>query len=274
MGKQTDANENNSSKKKYSFTGHRTIGSNKSQHINDSDSNTTEDMLKILQNDNHVNNNFVGNNEQSNSIFKYNNTNQMQNPNQMMSMLDPLQMQNMMESPQMQNMTNPQMQNMTNPQMQNMTNPQMQNMIDPQMQNMIDPQMQNMMNSQMQNMMNPNQFMGAGDIDPLLVNTFAPINNMKNNFTGFENSNLLSGAQMAQNLSGLANLSKLGNTDSINNYFNQMSETNTLGMNNNTMGMANNTMGMNNNTMTQDKMLDVNSLKNLASLKSMNVLKY
>ncbi len=223
MGKQTENNKNKSSKKNYSFTGHRVIGENKASHLSngfsDSDSNTTDDMRKLLESD------VPRNNNQMNMMAH----NPPQMPNNMGMGMNQMQM-----------------------------NPFGMN--------------------QMANA-NTNQFMGAADIDPLMVNTLAPVNNSRNDFTGFDG--LMNSSQMAQNMAGIANLAQLGsnNVNMANQYsVNAMSETNMngMGMNNmNMMGMNNmNMMGMNSMGMMDNaKTLDVNGLKNLASLHSMNILK-
>ena len=212
MGKQTENNKNKSSKKNYSFTGHRIIGENKAKHLNESDSNTTDDMLKVLES------------EQS---FNH----------------------NMMAQP----VPGPQ-----NPMMN-----QMQQMQQMQMMNSMGPQVPQM-NPLMMNQMGPNinQFMGAADVDPLMVNTLAPVNNMKNDF-GFDPNGLMNSSQMVQNISGLNNLAQLGNNNfqMANQYAtNAMSETNMMGMNN---------MGI----MENSKPFDANSLRNLSNLYSMNIIK-
>jgi hypothetical protein len=239
MGKQTETNKNKSSKKNYSFTGHRVIGENKAKHVSDvdsaSDSNTTDDMRKLLE-----------------SEHSTNRANMMGQPPAPAP------------APQ-------------NPMMQQMN-----------MMNAHQPMMQPQMNSFMMNQNGPNinQFMGANDIDPLMVNTLAPVNNMKNSFAGMDGAGLMNSNQMAQNMSGIANLAQLGNNnfDMANAYANAnaMSETNMMGMNN--MGMMNNMMGMNNNMNMMNmnnmgmmdppsKPIDANSLKNLSNLYSMNIIK-
>ncbi len=237
MGKQTENNKNKSSKKNYSFTGHRVIGENKATHLSngfsDSDSNTTDDMRKLLESD-------APRNNQMNMMA--------QNPPQMptgmgmgMNQMNPFAMNQMANA-------------------------------------------------------NANQFMGAADIDPLMVNTLAPVNNARNDFTGFDG--LMNSSQMAQNMAGIANLAQLGpnNINIANQYANNaMSETNMngmgMGMNMNGMAMGMNNMGLNNmnmmgmtdmtnmmgmngmGMMDNSKTLDVNGLKNLANLHSMNILK-
>lgn len=248
MGKQTELNKNKSSKKNYSFTGHRVIGENRATHVSneysDSGSDTTDDMRKILESDQPRN-------------------------NQM----------NMMA----------------------------QNNIAPQnfMMNQMHMMSQNPSMQQSANLMGNNQFNGLGDVDPLMVNTLAPVNNARNDFAGFDSAGLMNSTQMAQNMTGLANLAQLGsnNMNLANQYAtNAMSETNMMGMNgmsnvNNIMGMNNinnmnnmnmmgmNSMGMNGMDMMgmngmgmngmgmMDKTLDSNGLKNLANLYSMNVIK-
>ena len=147
--------------------------------------------------------------------------------------------------------------------------------------------------------MTNNQFMG--DIDPIMVNTLAPIDNSRGSFTGFEPTGLMNSSQMAKNLSGLSNLAQLGNNNPMNiansydmngmngfsnmaqlgqNNQNIMSETNMTGANN-MMGMsnmtgANNMMGSNgldNALGMMDNHLNANNIKNLSNLYTMNILK-
>lgn len=238
MGKQTENNKNKSSKKNYSFTGHRVIGENKATHLSngmsDSDSNTTDDMRKLLESD----------------------------------------------------QPRPQPMNM---QGQNNVAPQMgQNFMMNQMQANPFAMGQGLGQNPMVN--NSNQFMG--DVDPLMVNTLAPVNNARNDFAGFDSAGLMNSSQMAQNMSGLANLAQLGsnNIGMANQYAtNAMSETNMgmamgnmgmnmMGMNNlNSMNMGgmdmNMGMGNMNMGMMENKSLDFNGIKNLANLHSMNILK-
>ena len=180
---------------------------------------------------------------------------------------------NILESDQQNNnnMTNhmQSMNQMQNPMMNQMQNP-MQN---PMMNQMQDPMMNQM---QMMNSMNPgmntnNQFMG--NIDPIMVDTLAPVNNMQNDFNSFEPNGLMNSAQMAKNMSGFANLSQLGNNNMkmANQYAtNALSETNMNGMDN-MMGMNN--MGMNNMGANMADPSNNANLKNLANLYSMNILK-
>ena len=90
--------------------------------------------------------------------------------------------------------------------MQQMPNMQMPNM---QMPNMQMPNMQ-MPNMQMPNMQMPmmgQQNMNMADVDPLMINTLAPINNQQHQQSFMNQGNLLSGSQMANNLGNLAKLS-------------------------------------------------------------------
>ena len=255
MGKQTELNKNKYSKKNNSFTGHRVIGENKATHLynsnSNSDSNTTDDLRNILESDQQNNNNMT-NHMQS--------MNQMQNP-----------MMNQMQNPMMNQMQNPMMNQMQNP----MQNPMMNQMQDPMMNQM------QMMNSMNPGMNTNNQFMG--NIDPIMVDTLAPVNNMQNDFNSFEPNGLMNSAQMAKNMSGFANLSQLGNNNMkmANQYAtNALSETNMNGMDNmmgmNNMGMNNmgmNNMGMNNMGANMADPSNNANLKNLANLYSMNILK-
>ncbi len=108
------------------------------------------------------------------------------------------------------------------------------------------------------------------DIDPLMVNTLAPISNASMNM---DTNTLMTPMQMANNMGSLANLSKLSNVSSYGNNMmgtemnlteqnlgSQLSNSNP--MNQQLMGMLNNGMGMNNNMGNQGSF----SLKNLAKL--------
>jgi hypothetical protein len=239
MGKHTETKKSSkkSSKKNYSFTGQRTIGNSKSKTYN-AESNTTEEMINILQNDiSHKPSNFTGNNMEQGQMMQ----------NQMMQ------------------------------------------------QQMMQQQM--MQNQMMQNQMMQNQMI---DIDPLLANTLAPVKNNADNFLGQDINSLMNSSQMAQNISGITNLSKIGNNSLIN-HTDQMSETiagqfnmtGTPGMNSmggipgmNSMGgiPGMNSMGgipgMNSmsgipgmNSMNGMNDNGINNIKNLSELYNMNILK-
>ena len=98
------------------------------------------------------------------------------------------------------------------------TNSSERNMMGAPMQQQMNPMQQQMMQQQM----NPMQ--QAMEIDPLHANSFVPMNNMQNGNN--MNSNLLSPAQMAQNIGSLANLSKLNlNQSGMQDYqFSEMSQ--------------------------------------------------
>ena len=239
MGKQTENKNNKYSKKNYSFTGHRTIGDNKSSFVNSntgsesSEGNTTEEMMRILESDV----------KQSHSAGM----NQMNMPNMnQMGM-------NQMNMPGMNQMNMPGMNQMGMPGMNQM----------------------NMMGAQPR----------MEDIDPLMVNTLAPINNASMNI---EANTLMTPMQMANNMGSIANLSKLSNVSSYNNNFmgteQNLTEQNSAGqfgnpMNQQLMGMLNNQMGstnqmgMLNNQMgnTNQMGMSGNNLKNLASLNSIKM---
>ena len=207
MGKQTDTNKNKLSKKNYSFTGQRIIEHNKSNLISEanSESNTTEDMRKILESDKSQHTNVEPTHIQ-NSMFLNNEFNQLQQPN--------VPMQSYMQQPNVP-MQQPYMQQ---PYMQQPNVP-------------MQPSMQ-MMNPMTSNI---NQFMGVGDVDPTLANTLAPINNVNNDFSNIDPYSLMNSSQMAQKLSNLANLgSNSANIANqyVNQYTNQLSDMNMSGMNN------------------------------------------
>jgi hypothetical protein len=229
MGKQTEIKNSKNSKKNYSFTGHRIIGENKSSYVNSntasesSESNTTEEMMRILE-----------------SEVKPRNMNQMgMNMNQMAPNMNQM---NQMMMPGMGMNMNQMAPNMA-------------------MNQMMMPGMgMNMMGAQPK----------MEDIDPLMVNTLAPISNASMNMDA---NSLMTPMQMANNMGSLANLSKLSNVGSYGNNMmgtemnlteqnpaSQLSNTNP--MNQQLMGMLNNGMGMNNNMGNQGSF----SLKNLAKL--------
>ena len=190
MAKQTDR-KNKSSKKNYSFTGHRIIDNKKYKDENQySDSNvkdTTEEMRNLLDGDNTNSANFnrlsglVGSNQM---IRGYND-----GLSESMHMSQPMN-NHMMGTPINQPVNN----------------------------HMMSMAMNQPMNNQMMGMPMNNQMMGMptmsqpnlNNIDPSLVNTLVPLNN--NNQTNHYPENLLSPTQMAQSMGGLGNLSKLSNS--------------------------------------------------------------
>ena len=260
----TKQRENKSSKKNYSFTGHRIIGDNKSNYVDEnashsvtSEGNTSDDMKKILETDNAPNTGMMSN---------------MNNYNQFANLLGAQQMGMNMDM----GMTNPnpnQMQMMGNPnQMQMMTNPN-------QMQMMGNPNQMQMMGN------NSNSINLGGDVDPTMVNTLVPLSSRDMNTMG-NMSGLMNANQMAQSLGSIANLSKLNNVQSFGNDMlnsemmmneqlpmmtNQLNQNSMMGNNmtgNNMMDnnmMDNNMMG---NNMTGNNMMGNNALKNLAALNS------
>ena len=167
MGKQ-------SSNKKYSFTGRRTIGENKSNHSKYNsgseslnDGSTTDDINSILNSESHKSN--LGQNKMNTSHM-----NQMAMPQMAMPDMNQMAM-NQMAMPGMNQMA---MNQMAMPGMNQMAMPQM-----------------NMMGNQ------PN----LNEIDHLMVNNLVPINNQSMNYdsgTGYMNP-----SQMASNLGALAKLS-------------------------------------------------------------------
>ena len=260
MGKQTENKNNKYSKKNYSFTGHRTIGDNKSSFVNSntgsesSEGNTTEEMMRILESDV----------KQSHSAGM----NQMSMPNMNQMGMNQMGM-NQMNMPGMNQMNMPGMNQMNMPGMNQMNMPGMNQMGMPGMNQM------NMMGAQPR----------MEDIDPLMVNTLAPINNASMNI---EANTLMTPMQMANNMGSIANLSKLSNVSSYNNNFmgteQNLTEQNSAGqfgnpMNQQLMGMLNNQMGstnqmgMLNNQMgnTNQMGMSGNNLKNLASLNSIKM---
>ncbi len=220
MGKQTE-NKNRSSKKNYSFTGHRIIGENKSSFVNSntgsesSEGNTTEEMMRILETDTKQTQP-TGTNQMMMA-----NMNQMAMPGMNMNM-------NQMAMPGMN------------------------------MNQMAMPGMgMNMMGAQPK----------MEDIDPLMVNTLAPINNASMNI---EANTLMTPMQMANNMGSIANLSKLSNVGSYGGNFmgteQNLTDQNPASQFVNPMG--NQLMGMLNNPMGNNNQLNSFNLKNLAGLNS------
>ena len=177
MAKQTDR-KNKSSKKNYSFTGHRIINSKKSiddnQYSDSNVNNTTDEMRQLLDTDNskpnYSNLNKLSLLDSTKTISGYNN--------------DAMSEHNMMGVP----MNNQMMGVPMNNQMMGVP-----------------------MNNQMMglpNMAQPN----LNNIDPTLVNNLVPLNNNQMKQIGNNHDNLLNPLQMAQSLGGLTNLSKLSNS--------------------------------------------------------------
>jgi hypothetical protein len=195
MAKQTDR-KNKSSKKNYSFTGHRIINSKKSMDDNQySDSNvrnTTEEMRQLLDTDNskpnYSNLNKLSSLDSTKTISGYNN--------------DAMSEHNMMGVP----MNNQMMGVPMNNQMMGVP--------------MNNQMMGVPMNNQMMGVPMNNQMMGLpnmaqpnlNNIDPTLVNNLVPLNNNQMKQIGNNHDNLLNPLQMAQSLGGLTNLSKLSNS--------------------------------------------------------------
>ena len=230
MARQTEKRKK-SSKKNYSFTGHRIIGNNKSNFVAEnslSDGSTTEDIKQILESENGSNSNFnrlgglLGNQQ-----------NMQQNGMQMMN-----------------NNVMPTMANMPT-----MGNMQMMNNI-PMMGHNGMPMMGQIEQNKINNY--------AGEIDPIMVNTLAPLNN--DNFNMNMNSNNLMGpSQMAQSLSSLANLSKLSNSQNNygDSYFNQ----------NNSNLMMQNQQQFTPQNMTESQMMTQVSTPNFRNLAALNNIK-
>ena len=174
MGKQ-------SSNKKYSFTGRRSIIENKSNYLKNnsssqslSDGSTTNDMISVLNSD---------------SINSKNRNRPHKSINQMeMSNLNQISVQDMNQ------MAMPDMNQMAMPGMNQMVIPGMNQMAMPGMNQMAIPGM-NMMGNKS----------NVNDIDHLMVNTLVPINNQSMNYdSGIEYMNQ---SQIANNLGSLAKLS-------------------------------------------------------------------
>lgn len=217
MPKRTDTNNKKHFKKSLSFTGQRQIGKNKSEHINDQELNTTEEMLKILGPDSPTTR------DSSDSIYnkKYNeiNTDQKQDQynNRSNFLLNPQSNIYKQMDPMMSQMQ--QMPSMMDPMMQQM--PQMQQM--PSMANPYTQQMPPMMDSMMPQMMgkiNNSQNMDYGAVDSILANTLAPIN-MNNNmmYNNMNNNNMLDNINMNNNMT---NNNMMNNNILSNNMGNSM----------------------------------------------------
>ena len=141
----------------------------------------------------------------------------------------------------------------------------------PMKQQMMGQQQMPMM-GQMMPMMGQQQ-MNMADVDPIMVNTLAPINNMGMNQMNM--GNLMSGSQMAQ---GLGNLGKLGQSGlNIPQSF-ELSEAAPMGMQMPMMGQQNMQMPMMGQQqmqmpmMGQQNMMDPNMLKNIAGLNQMKMI--
>jgi len=207
MGKQ-------SSNKKYSFTGRRTIGENKSNHSKYNsgseslnDGSTTDDINSILNSESHKSN--LGQNKMNTSHMNQMAMPQMAMPQMAMPQMSMPQM--AMPQMAMPDMNQMAMNQMAMPGMNQMA---MNQMAMPGMNQMAMPQM-NMMGNQ------PN----LNEIDHLMVNNLVPINNQSMNYdsgTGYMNP-----SQMASNLGALAKLS------------NNSIPSNHMGMNSNQQQMGN-----------------------------------
>jgi hypothetical protein len=244
------------SKKQSSFTGRRSLNKNKSKKLDISSVSSSEsDMYTSMSNSN-------SNSETNTSDFMRSILNQPHNNIKQNQQLIPV-------TPTMQQQQMLQQQMLQQPMMQQ-----------PMMQ---QPMMQ--------------QPMMHGDVDPLMINTMAPITNHGNNMMGMDMGmgmgmnmpgNLLSGAQMAQNLGNLANLNQMASFDQNSMV---MSDVGSLAMSpammqsamppNNIMNQANmlNSMqhnamqynGMQNNAIQNNAMQNNGSfLKNLSKIHTMS----
>jgi len=190
MGKQ-------SSNKKYSFTGRRSIIENKSNYLKNnsssqslSDGSTTNDMISVLNSDSI-------NSKNRNRPHKSINQMEMSNLNQIS-----VQDMNQMAMPDMNQMAMPGMNQMVIPGMNQMAMPGMNQMAMPGMNQMAMPGMNQMAIPGMNMMGNKSN---VNDIDHLMVNTLVPINNQSMNYdSGIEYMNQ---SQIANNLGSLAKLS-------------------------------------------------------------------
>ena len=114
-------------------------------------------------------------------------------------------MNNQMGNPMMNNpMMNPMMNSQMNPMMNQMGNPMMNNQMNPMMDSMMNPMMNSQMNPMMDYSMAGNAINTMEAIDPLTIQTFAPVNNRQSN-------NMNSGFNMN---SGINNLALLNNNQS------------------------------------------------------------
>ena len=253
MGKLT-GNKAKSEKKNYSFTGHRIINDNKSIFIksnnNSESNNTTEEMMKILDTDTkqppQTNMNQMGMNQMG--------MNQMDIPsmgtNQMgMNQMGMNQMgMNQMDIPSMG------------------TNQMGMNQIGMNQMGMNQMGMNQMGMNQM-NMMGAQP--GMEPIDPLMVNTLAPINNASMNIN---TNTLISPMQMANNMGHIANLSKLSN---VSPYGGNLTGTEQNPTEQNPGGNFVNPMnqqlnGILNNNMSNMNQMNSTNFKNLAGLHSIS----
>ncbi len=185
MPKQVNTKKNSKKvSKKSSFTGSRQIGHSKSKKHNyesSSEINTTEEFKAILGSEQSVHSSF-------------NNQNNMMQMNQsMMPNMMAMNQQPMSDMPNMMSMNQSMM-----PNMMAMNQPGM-------MPNMMG------MNPQMTGM---NSNINSFDVDAAMINTLAPVGNQMNDM---DYQNLMSGAQMAQQFSGMnfGNLAKLGQNNTM-----------------------------------------------------------
>jgi hypothetical protein len=194
-----NSKENKSLKKKNYFTGHRIIGDKKSEKYNynrseNSETNTSDYMKQILDTDTKVQND-----SGSNRFASLLGSHQMNASNPMMSMMnDPMAMSNQMAPGPM--MPGQMMPGQMMPG-QMMPGPMMPDQM------MSNNPMMSMMGKQQSQLNNFN------DVDPLLVDSFAPLNNR--NMNGL--NKFMEPSQMDQSFGSLANLSKLSNIQSIGN---------------------------------------------------------
>ena len=172
-------------------------------------------------------------------------------------------MNNQMGNPMMNQMGNPMMNQMGNPMMNQMGNPMMNNQMNPMMNQMGNPMMDSMMNSQMNPMMDYSMAGNAMEaIDPLTIQTFAPVNNRQSN-------NMNSGFNMN---SGINNLALLNNNQSYagamsynGNNSDAMGNASAMSYNGNNSGAMNYEAYNHNNIQSRANDQSFN-LKNLANL--------
>jgi hypothetical protein len=217
-----NSKENKSLKKKNYFTGHRIIGDKKSEKYNynrseNSETNTSDYMKQILDTDTKVQND-----SGSNRFASLLGSHQMNASNPMMSMNNQMMPGNPMMSMNNQMMPGNPMMAMSNQMVPGPIipgNSMMSMMNDPMSMSNQMASEQMMSNNPMMSMMGKqqSQLNNFNNVDPLLVDSFAPLNNR--NMNGL--NNLMEPSQMAQSFGSLANLSKLSNIQSIGNNMHQ-----------------------------------------------------
>lgn len=229
MGKQTENNKNKTSKKNYSFTGHRVIGENKSKHLSEnSDGDTTDMMKNILDSDTNVNHNSIG------SVLGASMNNSMMNQgfnNQMVPVDQPFMMQPNMMQPNMMGQQNNKLNFMGD--------------VDPYMVNTLAPINPNHMNGLpgMENLMSSSQ-MAQG------LKSIANLNKLEN--IGASNIQLSDVAPSGMSQMMMPQMNGMNQLNAMNQMMPQMNGMNQLN--------AMNQMGM------PPTNMNVNSIKNLIGL--------